>query len=54
MVVKGIGVEVGGGKERMRPAVWQYVHGVSHRLKEVGRKHKVPVVFTAHLKLGGL
>lgn len=52
-IVKGKGVEVGGGKERMQPAVLQYVHSVSHRLKKVGGKHKVPVVFTAPVKLGG-
>lgn len=41
-------------RNERRPAVLNYVHGVSHQLKKVGEKHDAPAVFTAPLKLAGM
>lgn len=41
-------------QEKKKIAVIPYVHGVSHRLKKVGNRADVRVVFSARTKLNGL
>lgn len=50
-VVKKINKEKDSKKPKKRPIVLQYIHKFSHRLKKVGTRHDVPVVFSAPKKL---